>query len=589
MKILSSAITTLRSAVLVTAGMLMLCPATADAKNILDIKDTAHQRDIRDPESFEIDTKKMLENWYLKNYAVLDKEAQSRQDVLTSDEEYIDRLSKIPAEMELPFNSLVKNYIEMYTQRKKQLVENMLGLSLYYMPIFEEALDRYGLPLELKYLPIIESALNPEAVSRAGATGLWQFMLPTATGLGLEKNSLIDQRCDPYLSSDAAARYLKELYTSYGDWGLALAAYNCGPGNVNKAQRRAGGGKKDFWEIYPFLPNETRNYVPTFIAAVYVMNHYDKHNISPVLARKPLVTDTVHVNKRVHLEQISDVLGIPMDELRVLNPQFRKDIIPGDIKPYTLVLPSIQTYAYVASEDSIVNHNAEKYARRDVVEPATGATSEGSDSRGRYVEETTVKQHTVQKGETLSSIAKKYGVTASSIRSTNKIGRSVKRGQKLTIHVKTRRYLPESQPADTLASNDSIAVSDVLTQIAQSDTTLTATQQTAPAVADTMPSSGNRHAREVTPAAAPRNNTVERNNSRNTNNQRPATQNKPTTYKIKSGDNLYSIAKRHGVTVDAIKRANNMTSDNIRAGQTITIPAKSTNTSKSKSSSRRRR
>ncbi len=255
-------------------------------------------------------------------------------------------------------------------------------------------------------------------------------MLPTATGEGLEVNSLVDQRRDPYTSSDAAARYLKKLYDIFGDWSLAIASYNCGPGNVNKAIRRAGGeGKKDFWQIYPYLPAETRGYVPAFIAANYVMNYYDKHNISPALAKKPIVTDTVHISRRVHFEQIRDVLGIPMEELKTLNPQYRTGLIPGDIRPYALVLPSLQVYAYVANEDTIVNHNAERYARRDVVEPA--AAGAGSDSKGEYVEELVVKYHTVKKGETLTSIARKYGVTAAAIRKTNKIGKKVRRGQKL--------------------------------------------------------------------------------------------------------------------------------------------------------------
>ena len=336
--------------------------------------DTISADNIVVPESFEIDTHAMMQSWYLTNYAVLDRNADRRANVPTTDQEYIDRLQRMPAVIEMPYNKIVRAFIDMYVERKKSLVESMLGMSLYYMPIFEQALDKYGMPMELKYLPIIESALNPTAVSRAGATGLWQFMLDTAKGLGLEINSLVDQRRDPYLSSDAAARYLKQLYNSYGDWSLAIAAYNCGPGNVNKALRRAGGGKKDFWEIYPFLPRETRDYIPAFIAANYAMTYYNHHNISPALASRPIVTDTVHVNKRVHFQQISDVMGISMDELRVLNPQYRTDVIPGDIHPYALILPNIQAYCYIANEDSIVNHNAELYARRDVVEPSTGTT-----------------------------------------------------------------------------------------------------------------------------------------------------------------------------------------------------------------------
>lgn len=267
----------------------------------------------------------------------------------------------------------------------------------------------------------------------------------TATGLGLEVNSLVDQRRDPYLASDAAARYLKQLFQTYGDWSLAIAAYNCGPGNVNKALRRAGDGKHDFWEIYPFLPKETRGYVPAFIAANYIMNYHKDHNISPALARKPIVTDTVHVSRRVHFRQISDVLAIPMAELRALNPQFRKDVIPGDIKPYSLVLPSLQTLAYIANEDSIVNHDAAKYSRRGYVEPASDAVT-GRDAKGEYYDEEVVVYHTVKRGETLSKIAKRYGVSVSRIRKYNKVGKSVKQGKKLKIVTVQRRYKPAPLP-----------------------------------------------------------------------------------------------------------------------------------------------
>ncbi len=363
-----------------------------NAQSVRDVSESLKIPAAIEPESFETDTKAMLEDWYLKNYTVLDYEADSRPQEQVSDDVLIERLSKLPSIIEMPLNGPVRNMIYFYANRKRQLVENMLGLSLYYMPIFEDALERHGMPNELRYLPVIESALVPNAVSRAGAAGLWQFMPATATGQGLEVNSLVDQRRDPYLASDAAARYLKQLYATYDDWSLAIAAYNCGPGNVNKALRRAGGGKKDFWEIYPFLPAETRGYVPAFIAANYIMNYHKEHNISPALARKPIVVDTVHVSRRVHFNQICDVLDIPIEEVRALNPQFRKDIIPGDIKPYSLVLPSLQTLAYVANEDSIVNHNAKNYARRGYVEPASGAST-GRDAKGEYYDEEVVKYH----------------------------------------------------------------------------------------------------------------------------------------------------------------------------------------------------
>lgn len=526
------------------------------ATTILDIRDSIHENSSIYPESFETDTRKMQENWYLRNYAVLDNAADSRASVHASDQEIIERLGEMATVIEMPFNSIVRSYIDMYTDRRKQLVENILGMSLYYMPIFEQALDRHGMPLELKYLPVIESALNPVAVSRAGATGLWQFMLPTATGLGLEVNSLVDQRRDPYASSEAAAVYLKQLHEMFGDWSLAIAAYNCGPGNINKALRRAGGGKKDFWEIYPFLPAETRGYVPAFIAANYVMNHYGKHNISPALARKPIITDTIHVSRRVHFNQISDVLAIPIDEIRALNPQYRKDIIPGNIKPYSLVLPSLQVYAYLANEDSILNHNASTYSRRDIVEPANGTTITGSDSKGEYIEELTVKYHKVQRGENLTSIAKKYGVTVKSIRQSNKIGKNVRRGQNLKINITTRHYkeaepeVPEQPQAQEFSAPSDSAAS------------VTATDSISAPVNEPKPDS------IATTPAKKESSSVKKDEPKK---QTPA---KPTTYKVRSGDNLSKIAKRHGVTVNAIKKANGMTDDNIRVGQRLKIPTK---------------
>lgn len=536
--------------------------AVSAAMSVLSIKDSLHSVPIVYPESFEADTKAMQENWYLRNYAVIDSKADSRSSVDVTDEIIIERLQAMPTVIEMPFNSVVKSYIEMYYDRRKQLVENMLGLSLYYMPIFEEALDRHGLPLELKYLPIVESALDPAAVSKAGATGLWQFMLPTATGEGLEVNSVVDQRRDPYASSEAAASYLKKLYGIFGDWSLAIAAYNCGPGNVNKALRRAGTGKKDFWEIYPFLPAETKGYFPAFIAANYVMNYYDEHNISPALARKPIVVDTVHVTRRVHFQQISDVMDIPMDELRVLNPQYRKDFIPGDIKPYSLVLPSLQVYAYIANEDSIVNHNAAMYARRDVVEPNNGNIT-GSDSKGEYVEELIVKWHTVKRGETLSSIAKKYGVTQASIRKANKIGKKVKRGAKLKINTYRRRYIEVQSPVMAAADTVSVADSTYVTATTDSTTVCPDSIPAPEAVEDTAES---RQVAEAMKQAE------QKANAKSSTPQKKSSKPKTVTYKVRKGDSLFKISKRYGVTVDAIKKANNIKGDNISIGQKLKIP-----------------
>lgn len=517
-------------------------------------------------ESFETDTHKMLENWYLRNYAELDRSADDRADVEASEEEIIARLAALPTEIEMPYNSVVKSYIDMYTQRRKQLVENMLGMSLYYMPIFEQALDRHGLPMELKYLPVIESALNPSAVSKAGATGLWQFMIPTATGLGLEVNTLVDERRDPYASSEAAAVYLKQLHDMFGDWSLAIAAYNCGPGNINKALRRAGGGKKDFWDIYPLLPAETRGYLPAFIAANYVMNYYNKHNISPALAKKPTVTDSIHVTKRVNFNQIADVLNISVDDIRDLNPQYRKDVIPGNLKASTLVLPSLQVYAYLANEDSILNHNVSRYARRNVVEPATGITLTGTDAKGEYIEEQTIEYHTVARNENLNSIAKKYGVTVSSIRQNNKIGKSVRKGQRLKIVMTKRQYIEPEVEVDSLSIQIEPPVNPADTAAIIND------------VISAVANEGNAPAKEETTKTQPKASNTKNNSTSKTQQQQQskpkATQTRPSTYKIANGDNLSKIAKRFGVSIEALKKANGMTDDKLRAGQTLKIPAK---------------
>ena len=548
---------------LTVAGVFFVA-AGAPAQSVLSISDASLESSLIMPESCETNTKAMLEDWYLKNYIVLDYEADKKNTGNLDDALIIERLGKLPTVIEMPFNSIVKGAIRYYANRP-QLVENMLGLSLYYMPIFEAALERHQMPLELKYLPVIESALVPTAVSKAGAGGLWQFMPPTAKGLGLEINSLVDQRRDPYLASDAAARYLKQLYQTYDDWSLAIAAYNCGPGNVNKALRRAGDGKHDFWEIYPFLPTETRGYVPTFIAANYIMNYHKDHNISPALARRPLVTDTVHVTRRVHFDQISQVMDIPVAELRALNPQFRTDLIPGDIRPYSLVLPSLQAYAYIVNEDSIVNHNATKYSRRGVVEPASGAVT-GRDSRGEYYDEEVVKWHTVKKGETLSKIARKYGISVAEIRKYNRVGKSVKAGKKLKI-VSTRRvYKPKTETPEVLPAVADTAVTD---SAVRPDSIVSAP-------VDSLNAAGNVEAAfsapkeekkvEETPRVAPK---AEPKAAKAKKKQEAP---KPRTHKVRKGENLSKIAARYGTTVDKIKKANNLKNNNIQAGQRLSIP-----------------
>lgn len=549
----------------------------------LSAKDTITDNNIIFPASFDTDTKDLMTNWYLQRYAVIDSLATQEYQAVTSDQEYINRLQKLPTVIEMPFNSVVKQFIEMYALRRQPLIQKMLGLSIYYMPIFEDALSRLELPQELKYLPIIESALNPKAISKAGAAGLWQFMPSTATGKGLEVNSLVDERLDPLRSSHAAASLLKEFYDIYGDWALALAAYNCGPGNVNKAIRNSG-GRRDFWEIYNYLPKETRGYVPAFIAATYIMNNYGKHGITPVTARSPIVTDTVHITNRVHFKQISDVMGISVDELRTLNPQYKQDIIPGNIKPYTLILPSVQAYCYKANEDSILSHNRNLYEQRAVVEPSTGISKSqseleadanarnsavtGTDSKGAYTDELVVKYHTVQRGETLKSIANLYGVTVEDIRTANDLSSTkIKRGKKLKINTYNRTYLAENQsPVQQPAAS----------------VTPSSNQPVAPQASAAAPST--RANNNTT-----RNNTRSTTKNTNKTNTPKTTTPRSTSYTVKSGDNLDKIARRNGVSVDQLMKQNGLTSDKIKPGQTLKIPGKTTSkkTTTGKSSSKK--
>ena len=308
---------------------------------------------------------------YQTNYAIQSEPCLSDSVVSTllDDSVYIQRLQSIPSIVELTYNSVVKDFISLYTIRRSKLTSMVLGQSSYYFPIFEDALDSEGVPFELKYLPVIESALNPKAYSPAGASGLWQFISSTGRMYGLKINSLVDERRDPIKSSKAAARYLKHMYSIYNDWTLVIAAYNCGPGNVNKAIRRAG-GERDYWAIYPFLPKETRGYVPAFIAATYAMNYYNEHNICPRYTDRCRYIDTVNVTDKVHMEQIAYVLDIDLDELRMLNPQYRTDIIPGNTGSCTLILPTDKISQYEMYRNTILAYEVPGYTKhRPQAEP----------------------------------------------------------------------------------------------------------------------------------------------------------------------------------------------------------------------------
>lgn len=538
--------------ILILSGMVASGAVAATQKHtILTVKETLNDTvTTATPFSFETDTEALLQNWYLQNYTVLDEDVESKSSNEASDEEYIERLSKIPSLIEMPYNKEVRKFIDMYVVKKRTLVEAMLGMSLYYMPIFEQALEQEGLPLELKYLPVVESALDPVAKSRVGAAGLWQFMVRTGKGLGLEINSLVDERLDPYKSSEMAAKYLKQLHSIYNDWSLAIAAYNCGPGKVNQAIRRAGGSGKDFWQIYAFLPKETRGYVPAFIAANYAMTYFKYHNISPALAKKPIVVDTVRVNRRIHFHQIANVLNIPVEAIRVLNPQYRKDVIPGNARAYTLALPSQQIYSFLMSEDSIFNNNASSYQPRLVVEPQMEQIA--SDAKGEYTYETqtVTKYHKVKKGESLGKIAKKYGTSVSAIKKANGLkNNNLTAGKRLKIKVteKVKVYRPiEEETPEELAEADSLALQATLADNSEPEEKPKAKK---PEVKKTQ--------KEV--VATP----VENKKAKN---------NYTGTHKVKSGESLYIISERYGITVSDLKEANNLRNNDLKVGQQLKVP-----------------
>lgn len=387
---------------------------------------TTQEESLIFPESMQSDMDSLYWDWQSKYLITADENCQMTSgNPVISDSVYIDRLSRIPSIIEMPFNDIVKKHIEAYTGRLRNKVSFMLAAANFYMPLFEEALDTYDLPMELKYLPIIESALNPKAQSRARACGLWQFMLRTGKIYGLESNSLVEERFDPVKSTWAAVRYLKELYDIYKDWNLVLAAYNSGPGNVNKAIRRAG-GETDYWKIYPFLPRETRGYVPGFIAANYVMTYYCEHGICPMESQLPAVTDTIHINKDLHLQQVASVCNIDIEQLRSLNPQFKKDIIPGNSKVYALHLPSNTAGLFIEREDSIYAYDAKKYLNKR----RTVAVSEAGSSKNVKG----AKYHKIRRGDTLGGIARRYGVSVKQIRNLNGIrGNNITAGKTLRI------------------------------------------------------------------------------------------------------------------------------------------------------------
>lgn len=371
----------------------------------------------------------LMSMWYIQKRLTLNDAERALDSItLTSnipDEVYMERLNRINSFIPLSYNNIVKNHIIYYTEKMPSKASHILGLSSYYLPIFEEIFDYYGLPKELKAMAIIESALNPVAVSRARAKGMWQFMYRTALQYNLKINSYVDERLDPIASTHAAAKYLRDSYTIFGDWFLAISSYNCGVGNVNKAIRRAG--SRDFWKIYPYLPRETRGYVPSFIAAMYMLEYYKEHNLRPAQFNLPAHVDTFKVNKNLHFEQISAVVGIPVDELKNYNPQYIQNIIPGNSGEHILQLPFNYTVPFVEKEKEVYAYKDSVYFNPITKESIrkNAATSNGGD-----------RVHIVKRGETLGHIAMKYHVSVKNLMRWNGLtSKSVLRiGQRIRIY-----------------------------------------------------------------------------------------------------------------------------------------------------------
>lgn len=343
------------------------------------------------------------------------------------DSVYIARLAALPCVIEMPYNEVVRRCIDLYLRHSGRIAR-LRTLSEYYFPLFENALHRHGLPEELKYLSIVESGLNPQAFSSAGAAGLWQFISATGKRVGLEINSLVDERLDPRKATQAACLYLKSLYALYGDWNLAIAAYNCGPGNINKAIAKAG-GKRDFWDIYSFLPRETRTYLPLFIAANYVFTYAGEHGVCPASPSMPMVTDTILIDRRLHLLQVASVVGTPLEDLRRLNPQYTMDILPGG-KPYTLCLPVLSVTPFLQMEDSVFRYKADSllYNRRAVIDLAQKMAPDGYPANGMVM-------YKIKPGDTLSSIAKHFRCTVAQLQRWNGLkGTSIRAGRTIKIY-----------------------------------------------------------------------------------------------------------------------------------------------------------
>ena len=509
----------------------------------------------------------LLSLWYVHSRVSADDISEYDMDSVrfqsnVSDEVYIERIKQMNSFITLPYNDIVKNYIILYSEKMSAKMPEILGLSRYYMPIFEEILNRYDMPEELKAMAVIESALNPRAVSRAGAKGMWQFMYATAKMYDLHIDSFVDERLDPVKSAEAAAQYLKDSYEIFGDWNLAIASYNCGAGNVNRAIRRSG-GKREFWDIYPYLPRETRGYVPAFVGALYTMNYYKEHGIKPAAIEMPAHVDTFRINKMLHLRQVSDLTGAPLDELKNLNPQYSHEIIPGNDREYILRLPYNYSNAFIDNEDSLYRHKADEYFN-----PVTlKKIKDGADGE-RVV-------YTVRSGDYLGRIASRHRCTVAQIKRWNNLSsNNIRVGQRLVI------YRGGNAPASASSSSSAaksappanattytVKSGDVLGKIAERHGCTVAQLKSWNGL-----TSNNIRVGQKLIVAAP---AAKASQTAQTSKAASSSSGEYTTYVVKEGDSFYSIAKNYpGVSAQNIMDYNGLNSSKIRPGMTIKIPRK---------------
>lgn len=555
------------------------------------------------PQSLDHELEQLLQRWYegyerrsISPYSPVQAVAVPN----VADSVYINMLDRIPSAIRLSYNSVVRESIELYLYRRRPLLSLMLSLSDLYFPDIEAELDRHRLPLELKYLTIVESALNPSAISPAGATGLWQFMLPTARLYGLDVNSLVDERMDPIKGTEAACKMLKELYRIYNDWWLVMAAYNCGPGNVNRAIARSGGGSKTFWDIYPYLPRETRKYVPLYIGVYFAMYYANHYGIQARELGRSLATEYYEITETTSFAKLASLTGLSTEQIKAYNPQFRRGIIPWNREAYQVRLPlkavmKLEGYSpeeLRSNELSVQNEEA----KGAVAQAKVYATADG-----KYI------YHVVGRRETLDKIAKRYGVTPKEIRTWNSLGRrGLKRGQRIIVGTKPiKGDAPATKPSDAVATNNvelpvatatpattnpnsaskhTVAKGETLISIAMryntsvaklrelnklerdavkpGDVLMVSVSNTPPTTAKIKQTvAQDTIAKEIAPSKSSGKET-----------KAPQAEKKATrSYKVKSGDTLGAIARKHGVSVSELRKRNRLSSDRLQIGQVLRI------------------